>query len=461
MNLRLPFRRDAGLAEFLRASVWISSARMTRLLFGFVTTIIVARWYGTEATGFVALLNSVGVVFSVLAAFGLGDLLMRDFSATDTNLELLRKRHLYRSALVLVLLLFAFLAGPTLVGLYYRLPPFASASPSFAIIVAAATLLGWTLVTFNVSIVRALASAPSYSLFLLLPALINFAIVVALGPVSAPTPLLPSVALAAGAFITGLSALLLILIKLRRPRHTVGASPAATTVPHGNVCEPGSLLRSGFVFAVSAVSSMLVTEGSIIVAGIFLTPDQVGIYSVAQRLSLLAAFGLNSFEMVAAPRFSRLSSSGNLAQLKIYGRQVSAIIFWASLPIILPLAAFPSSIVAATVGPSFLPAAPAVTILMIGQAVNAYTGVTNTYLNMTGGQKVLARIITAAAVLNVALSTILIPLFGISGAAIAMTASLMFWNLAALTFIHRRDGFWLCWTPHRRSRGQAETGTAP
>jgi O-antigen/teichoic acid export membrane protein len=54
---------------------------------------------------------------------------------------------------------------------------------------------------------------------------------------------------------------------------------------------------------------------------------------------------------------------------------------------------------------------------------------------MTGKEKVFQNIILAATALNIALNAVLIPRYGINGAAVANMIALVFWNLSSVTYI--------------------------
>ena len=61
-------------------------------------------------------------------------------------------------------------------------------------------------------------------------------------------------------------------------------------------------------------------------------------------------------------------------------------------------------------------------------------------LNMTGKEKVFRNIIFVALVINILLNLLLIPKFGIEGAAIASASSLIFWNLYSVYYVYKELG---------------------
>ena len=58
-------------------------------------------------------------------------------------------------------------------------------------------------------------------------------------------------------------------------------------------------------------------------------------------------------------------------------------------------------------------------------------------LNMTGKEKIFRNILSIALVIKVTLNLLLIPRFGIEGAAIASATSMIFWNLYSVYYVYR------------------------
>ena len=439
-QIRPRFLLNSRIGELIRASSWLFGSRVLSMVLGFITSILVARWFGKEATGFLALINSVTIVFSVVSTFGLSVLVMRDFSATDVEHETARKRMLYQRVLFVVFVIFVLLVGP---ALFILLPGFSEqgAGRPFAwLALAAVALFSRTMVVLNVDISRGLIATRFYGLLLLAPTLITFLVTGTLVLGSWTDPILPSVALTVGMLATGVATLLIILTRLR-------VSKGKNTIMPKEIPSNVKLIRQGFPFAISALSAILVSEGNIVVASFFLPIDEIGIYAIAHKLALLVTFVLTTFAIIASPQFSRLSAKGEVERLKTYGQQISTMIFWGSIPVLLVLVISRRFLIETAFGAEFLPAAPVLMILLAGQFVNALTGVTNPFLNMTGGHVLLSWIAVASAIINIGLSLLLVPLMGILGAAIAMSVSLAFWNIVALIAIRLRNGFWICYLP--------------
>jgi O-antigen/teichoic acid export membrane protein len=77
----------------------------------------------------------------------------------------------------------------------------------------------------------------------------------------------------------------------------------------------------------------------------------------------------------------------------------------------------------------------------MGYFVSAISGSVGFILQMTGKQNVFQVILLSAAVINIALNIVLVPIYGISGASFATMTSMIFWNLTAVIYIRLNYGF--------------------
>jgi len=176
------------------------------------------------------------------------------------------------------------------------------------------------------------------------------------------------------------------------------------------------------------------------------TSDQVGIYNIALKLSMLSYMGLMAVNSIAAPKFSELHSSGDIEALKKIVQQSTKTIFWISLPVLTLLLVFPEFILS-MFGEEFRAASFTLIILSVGKMFSAISGSVGTFLQMVGKQKVFQNILILAAAINVVLNFLLIPSQGIGGAAIASAVSGIFWNALMIIYIKKNFGFYTIYIP--------------
>ena len=97
-------------------------------------------------------------------------------------------------------------------------------------------------------------------------------------------------------------------------------------------------------------------------------------------------------------------------------------------------------------GSEFINAKYVLLILLIGKLVDSISGSVGVILQMTGHQKVFQNIVFIALILNILLNLLLIPIYGIEGAAISSTCSIIFWNISSVMYVRRKFGIWSFFT---------------
>jgi O-antigen/teichoic acid export membrane protein len=90
-------------------------------------------------------------------------------------------------------------------------------------------------------------------------------------------------------------------------------------------------------------------------------------------------------------------------------------------------------------GEEYIAAKQAFLILIIGQGICSAFGSSSVYLNMTGRQHIYQIILIIAVIINFVLNRLLIPVYGMTGAAIAFVSSSFFWNFVSAVVIYRKD----------------------
>lgn len=174
--------------------------------------------------------------------------------------------------------------------------------------------------------------------------------------------------------------------------------------------------------------------------------DMVGIYKTCTNISMLAATLLVALNTTVQPKITQLYTQNNLEEVKRIAVKSSKLIFWLSVPAFIVLIGF-SKYVMWLYGNEFLKGAMALSILTIGQVINTLCGPTAQLLNATGYHKQFRNISFIGAVVNILLNLILIPRFGIEGAAVANAVSMVAWNIVCTFYIKQKFGFYIVYIP--------------
>jgi O-antigen/teichoic acid export membrane protein len=176
-----------------------------------------------------------------------------------------------------------------------------------------------------------------------------------------------------------------------------------------------------------------------LVAGSLRGPGAAGVYTVVQNSAGLIVLFLVAANMPLAPAVARLHARGHRQQLERTTERIALTGLLVSTPICAAFALFPG-VFLGFFGADFRTGSTALTIVALGQLVNAAAGPAGNVLMMTGNELVAARAVGVAAVVNLMLAVLLVPPLGVTGSAIAFASSLVLWNISLVVIARRRLG---------------------
>jgi O-antigen/teichoic acid export membrane protein len=199
-------------------------------------------------------------------------------------------------------------------------------------------------------------------------------------------------------------------------------------------------LQSVLPLAFIGGMQLINTNASIVILGFFVPAEQIGIYRVAVQASILASFGLQAINMVVAPRFASLYDRREMERLQHLATFSARAVLAFNLLVTAGAVLLGRWFLGLFFGVDFVAAYMPLMILLIGQFVNSATGSLVFLLNMTGHERETARGRFVSAALNVLLNLLLVPLWGIIGAAVATAAGLVTWNALLWWAVRKRLG---------------------
>lgn len=165
--------------------------------------------------------------------------------------------------------------------------------------------------------------------------------------------------------------------------------------------------------------------------GYFSISEEVGIYSAAHRTALWGTIIITSFSSIFAPVISDLYTRGESSKLNKYFKTVAKWTFTLNLPLSLMMIFFARDILN-IFGPEFLPGMPCLVVLSLGWLVSSSTGSVSQMIAMSGRPKINLLNIIGALTGQVILNILLIPKYGILGAAFALSVSIILGNIVAV-----------------------------
>ena len=169
-------------------------------------------------------------------------------------------------------------------------------------------------------------------------------------------------------------------------------------------------------------------HADVIILGIFGTDEEVGVYRAVTQVSMLIIFGFQALNQVFQPYYARAykDDKQSLQRLvTISSRLILVTAFFPALAIFI----YSGELLRLAFGSAYEVGAFSLIILASGQFINASMGSLGPLLNMTGHERVTFFWVAWAAAVNVVLTVILVPFFGMEGAAAASTISLVLYNL--------------------------------
>lgn len=210
--------------------------------------------------------------------------------------------------------------------------------------------------------------------------------------------------------------------------------------------EPDNIKRLGFrkiilqsyPMAISALSYFLMQSVDVLLLSKYDTFENVAYYSVAVKLATVTALALQSVNIIIAPKIAEIFNNNDKNSLNKLVKNSARLIFAMSLPALAVLALF-SNFVLSLFGENYTLARTSLLILLLGQLFNSLCGPVAIYLNMTGKQNKLQRILVLGFLMNLILNIIYIPKYGMLGAAISTAASMIVWNLIAAIYAYKKD----------------------
>lgn len=178
----------------------------------------------------------------------------------------------------------------------------------------------------------------------------------------------------------------------------------------------------------SRAGTLLYNRMDVFMVGIFLGARDVGIYSIAMLLAGVITLPLSGFNQLFPPVASRLYADEDTASLVAVYATVTRWSITITLILALPLLVYGSEVLR-LFGPEFTAGVSVLSLFVLGQLVNAFSGPSNDVLSMTDNQYVVMVNHWGFGLLNVVLNYYFIVTFGITGAALATATILAVLNV--------------------------------
>jgi O-antigen/teichoic acid export membrane protein len=198
-------------------------------------------------------------------------------------------------------------------------------------------------------------------------------------------------------------------------------------------------LRSVVPFILISATILINTRTDAIMLGALIGTKSVGIYTVATRGADLIALAPIVINQAIKPNLAKLYSNASHSQLQRLISKSARIAALSSLPIAFFFICFGYWYLL-LFGAEFTDGQTALSLLSMSQLIGAFACCAGLLLSMTGYERETAICVAISAIANIVLNWLLIPIFGMNGAAFATVVSAMLWNGSLSVLAYKRLG---------------------
>lgn len=430
-SLLSQFKGKSLKSSLMRGGMVSIAIKVFGLGFSLLTAVVLARVLGPEQYGIYSYVLAIVSILAIPAMFGLPSLIVRETAKAEVKQEWGKMRGLWFWSNSITASLSVAIAIIAAFVLWFNRESFTEMQfltfawgIAFIPLSALAALRGASLRGLRKVIQGQLPEQVlKPALFILMLAVVGLTGVAELTAESA----MMLNALSAGvAFVFG--AWLLLRVKPKQLNTTE------------REFERKAWVASVIPLAMVAGLDILVTETDIVMLGIFRTAEEVGIYRVAMQGGLAAAIGINAANMIIAPHISKFAYSQDIISLEKLAKQSARLAFLIAFSATVVFAIFGEFLLSVVFGEAYLEAYWPLLFLAAGQIVHAGMGAGGIILNMNGYEKGTLIILAAAAICNVILNFIMIPLWGVIGAAVATLISVVFRKIITWLMVYKIIG---------------------
>lgn len=426
--------QNRALTGVARGGTFALGGTTLAAVLGFALTFVVTRGLSTSTAGEFFSVTAVFLVLQTFVAFGVAAGVVRfvpryfalDRAGDVPTLLLIAIVPVTCAALVVAVVLW--FAAPRLAATF-------SAGSSDSVLASfrllALFLVPAVLETAVVESTRAFRSITSYVLIQQITLPLARPLLVLLA-ISTGAPLAGVVLAWAAPLLVGLALAAVVVGRTLRARYGGSAWYARTT-------SVGSITREYWAFTiprgVSAAIDIALTWLDVLLVAALVSPADAAIYAAASRFVTTGTLALQAMRLAAAPEISAALARQDREHASALYRVTTQWVILSSWPLYLVLALFGPWILG-LFGPGYQAGAASLAVLSVAMMFALAAGNVGSVLLMGGRSLwVLGDKVVVLAV-NIAANLLLIPRYGILGAALAWALSIVVDNIVALVQVH-------------------------
>ena len=420
-RIQKPGTLDLHVKEVIRGTGVALILKGAQVILFFWFNILIARFLGAEGLGLFSLSFTITMVVALLGRMGLDNALVKFIAIYADKGDWPRVKGTFRRALsssfiaCIILTAIVFVFAPVISKFFFNKPDLVL--PLRILVLAT---IPFSLLNLTSESVRALKKIKNAILIHGQGLLVSIFTI----PVFFIT--WKHFGIAAPSYSFLFSTILVLPIAIFTWKNST-PYPAASSA----IIDTPELFKTAIPLLFIAGMNFVMTWTDTVVLGVYRSTAEVGIYVAAMRLATLVSFILWAGNSILAPKYATLYSNGRMDELQSLVRTITRLMaFLALFPLVVFLVF--SAQLLSIFGPEFVLGKTSLIVLSIGQFVNTAVGSVGHLLMMTGNEWTFNNIFFSGVILNLILNILLVPSFGITGAAVATTTSMVIWNISAM-----------------------------
>lgn len=407
-------------------------------IFNLLFFIIISRKYGTEMSGVVSLILVKIEIVTTLSLLGLGMYAMKEIASYTVNqIQSIKSLYyrllkiLFSSSLIASIILF--LSSDLISQSLFNKPILGQYLRWLSVIVFPVVVF-----QLNTRFFQGMQKSNLFAFFFIAAVpFINVIVLLIFGFLTDAGIHFPIISRFLSLLISSLISFIILmrLLNIKIPQNNLCRKDKKESTPNIS-----SVLSSSNPFMLTQLLFVINNGIGIMILTSISSLSNVGIYSVAFKVSSYLMLIVNAVNSFVMPIFSKLWSENDISSIrKIYFKSTMFIFSLTSL-LALFVILFSEDILF-YFGEDFIQSKNCLIILILTQVIVSYFGPLDSLLSMTDNQKIVRNNLFLSVAINSVLCFSLIPIFGIIGAAFAVFVSRLFFVLLQIFYIYSKIGF--------------------
>ena len=395
-----------------------SAVTFTGMFYGninrYLYTLLLARWVGSEFLGIYSLANSVRLISEVFGKMGMEIGVMRFVSLLNPDIEKKKIQRLIGSAVKMTMAFSVVIMAGLLVSSGFIVTHILKGPPLLKIVLMVfAIAIPFNAITLVVAFATQGFKRLKYKIFItqfLNPTILLVVMIISFWFISVEVALMAPMLVSS---IIGFIVMFAVLKKL-----TGVKNQQLLKAPFDR-----ELLVFSYPLMFVTILLTLMHWMDILMLGAFTNASTVGLYHPAARTAGLLQALLTSFLSIYSPMIAQFHAESDQKNMSGSYKLVSRWLLTFSIPVALIFLVYPKKVML-LFGAEYLPSANVLIVLTAATFIHAILGAAQSTLSMTGHTRLLLWNAIGAFVINIILNIILIPNYGMIGAAWATLISL-------------------------------------